>query len=153
MEKDDEYGKTLLLEDEGGPFLQVGTPDPISHTHLDTLDSVSTSIKQEVQCTECNSEINFAYEQFLVVELESQDQLEVAKVEICTLAEKLEQQRLSEEKLMQSLSDVEEKVSELMSENNKLKNQLLLCPDLDKLKKEVQQGKERIKELWTRNCE
>ena len=118
-----------------GPFLQVGTPDPISHTHSDALDSVSTSVKQELQCTERNSEISFAYEQFLVAEPELQDQLEVAKVEICTLAEKLEQQRLSEEKLMQSLSDAEEKVSELMSENNKLKNQLLLCPDLDKLKK------------------
>ena len=153
MEKDDEYGQIMLLEDESGPFLQVDTPDPISHTHSDSLDSVSTSIKQELQCTERNSEINFAYEQFLVAEPELQDQLEVAKVEICTLAEKLEQQRLLEEKLMQSLSDAEEKVSELMSENNKLKNQLLLCPDLEKLKKEVQQGKERIKELWTRNCD
>ena len=38
---------------------------------------------------------------------------------------------------MQSPYNAEEKVSELMSENNKLKNQLLLCPDLDKLKKEV----------------
>ena len=153
LEKDDEYGQTMLLEDESGPFLQVGTPDPISYTHSDSLDSVSTSVKQELQCTERNSEVSFAYEQFLVAEPELQDQLEVAKVEICTLAEKLEQQRLSEEKLMQSLSNAEEKVSELMSENNKLKNQLLLCPDLDKLKKEVQQGKERIKELWTRNCD
>ena len=120
LEKDDEYGQTMLLEDESGPFLQVGTPDPISHTHSDSLDSVSTSVKQELQCTERNSEVSFAYEQFLVAEPELQDQLEEAKVEICTLAEKLEQQRLSEEKLMQSLSDAEEKVSELMSENNKL---------------------------------
>ena len=138
LEKDDEYGQTMLLEDESGPFLQVGTPDPISHTHSDSLDSVST---QELQCTERNSEVSFAYEQFLVAEPELQDQLEVAKVEICTLAEKLEQQRLSEEKLMQSLSDAEEKVSELMSENNKLKNQLLLCPDLDKLKKRYSKAK------------
>ena len=54
---------------------------------------------------------------------------------------------------MQLLSDAEEKISELISENNKLKNQLLLYPDLETLKKEVQQGKERIKELWTRNCD
>ena len=90
LEKDDEYGQTMLLEDESGPFLQVGTPDPISHTHLDSLDSVSTSVKQELQCTERNSEVSFAYEQFLVVEPELQDQLEVAKVDFCTLAEKLE---------------------------------------------------------------
>ena len=153
LEKDTGNGQTMLLEDESGPFLLVGTPDPISANHADSLDNVSISVKQDLQCTERSSEVQFAYEKFQVTELELQEQLEIAKVEICSLGEKLEQQRLSEEKLVQSLSNAEEKVSELISENNKLKNQLLLCPDLETLKKEVQQGKERIKELWTRNCD
>ena len=120
LEKDNEYGQTMLLEDVSGPFLQVGTPDPIFHTHSDSLDSVRTSVKQELRRTERSFEVNFSYEHFLVVKLELQEQLEVAKVEIFTSVEKLEQQRLSEEKLMEPLSDAEEKVSELMSENSKI---------------------------------
>ena len=70
-------------------------------------------VKQDLQCTERSSEVQFAYEKFQVTELELQEQLEIAKAEICSLGEKLEQQRLSEEKLMQSLSNAEERFQNL----------------------------------------
>ena len=75
LEKDTGNGQTMLLEDESGPFLQVGIPDPISATHADSLDNVSASVKQDLQCTERNSEEQFAYEKFQVTELELQEHL------------------------------------------------------------------------------
>ena len=64
LEKDTGNGQTMLLEDESEPFLLVGTPDPISANHADSLDNVSISVKQDLQCTERSSEVQFAYEKF-----------------------------------------------------------------------------------------
>ena len=75
LEKDTGNGQIMLLEDESGPFLQVGIPDPISATHADSLDNVSASVKQDLQCTERNSEEQFAYKKFQVTELELQEHL------------------------------------------------------------------------------
>ena len=65
----------------------------------------------------------------------------------------MEQQKLFVQLLGQSLDEAGEKIQQLTSENDKLKQQLMFCPEIDALKKEVQQGKERIKQLWIRSCE
>ena len=82
---------------------------------------------------------------------ELQVQLEIARNEICVLTNKLEQQKLSIQLLEQSLNDAGEKINQQMIENDELKQQLA-CSESENLKKEVQQSKERIKQLWTRNC-
>ena len=79
---------------------------------------------------------------------ELQVQLEMARND---LTSKLEQQKLSIQLLEQSLNDAGEKINQQMTENDKLKQQLA-CSESENLKKEVQQSKERIKQLWTRNC-
>ena len=75
----------------------------------------------------------------------------MARNEICVLTSKLEQQKLSIRLLEQSLNDAGEKINQQMTENDELKQQLA-CSESENLKKEVQQSKERIKQLWTRNC-
>ena len=77
---------------------------------------------------------------------ELQVQLQIAKNEISVLTDKLEQQERSKQFLEESLNDAGEKIKQLMTETG------LAYSETENLKKEVLQGKERIKQLWTRNC-
>ena len=57
------------------------------------------------------------------------------------------------EQLMATLAEVKERMERLGVENEQLKHELTVCSDSEALKKELQQGQNRIKELWKKNCE
>ena len=149
---------TILLEDENGPFLEIVSP---GHSRDQTPAqsvvkvplSESGSVTGDSQQQDSSSEIESVDEQLQLEQRDLQVQLESARREIVILNEKLEQQKLSEQLFGQSLNEAGERIQQLTSENDKLTQQLMCCPEIDALKKEVQQGKERIKQLWTRSCD
>ena len=139
----------MLLEDENGTFLEIVTPehsrDPTPALSVDT----STGCKSGSQQHKISSELETVDEQLQQEQQELQVQLEMARNEICVLTSKLEQQKLSIQLL--ALNDARERINQQMTENDELKHQLA-SSESENLKKEVQQSKERIKQLWTRNC-
>ena len=57
------------------------------------------------------------------------------------------------QQLTATLVEVKERMEGLGVENEQLKHELTVCSDSEALKKELQQGQNRIKELWKKNCE
>ena len=158
LEEDVGGGQQAILLEESGPFLEIVSP---GHSRGQTPAqsvvkvplSESGSVTGDSQQQDGSSEIESVDEQLQLEQRDLQVQLESARREIVILNEKLEQQKLFEQLLGQSLNEAGERIQQLTSENDKLTQQLMCCPEIDTLKKEVQQGKERIKQLWTRSCD
>ena len=94
-----------------------------------------------ITATRTSSESETGDEQLQSGQWKLQVQLQIAKNEISVLTDKLEQQELSKQFLEQSLNDAGEKIKQLMTETG------LAYSETENLKKEVLQGKERIKQF------
>ena len=57
------------------------------------------------------------------------------------------------QQLMATLAEVKERMEGLGVENEQLKHEFTVCSDSEALKKELQQGQNRINKLWKKNCE
>ena len=161
--------QSLELQDESGTFLEAtaltcskaSTPVDVlgSHSSLSSLQgsALDASVGDgllDKNLPESQEVLHSADTEVSLKQLTEEQRLTIEKYkhELFNTEERLAELSAMNQQLTSSLGDIEKRVSELVIENELLKHQLAVSPNVENLKQELQQGQSRIKELWSKSC-